>query len=234
MSLLMKAGHVIIGAGRKALGEAAAVSPSAEQAAAGAHPASDTEARIELLKRQLSELEQAYAEQTLSLEAREEAAHQRGIDEGVKTGMARAVRDHAGQLDALQAGVSDALKDFRQQLQTVETLALDVTQAALEKIFGDAALCTELVVQTARHHISHVAADSAIGVQVSAADFPESAQLQEAFATLTRHTTLTVAANPQLPSGACLIDLKLGRLDVGLPQQMTHLAATLNALRTGH
>jgi flagellar assembly protein FliH len=143
------------------------------------------------------------------------------------------VQDHAAQLAALRAGVQDALADFRQRLQGIETLSLDVTQAALEKIFGDRALCAALVVQTARHHLSQVATGSAIGVRVSAMDFPQPEQLQEAFTSVTQHTRLTVHADPHLASGACLIQLTLGCLDVSLPQQLSHVTAAISTLYIG-
>jgi flagellar assembly protein FliH len=246
MSLLLKARHVTLVEARRTLALAAGAPAAPVDAQPFEGPvagvpqrgpqAQDADAVIGALRRQLSGLEQAHTEQARNIETREEAAYQRGVERGMSdgedAGLARAVRDHAEQLETLHAGVQEALDAFRAKLQAVETLALDLTQLALEKILGDPVLCPTLVVQTARHHLAQVATGSAIGIQVSAADFPEPDDLHEAFAALMQHTTLTVGANRQLRPGACLIELTLGRLDVSLPQQLAHVSATLEALRS--
>ncbi|MBB5407680.1 type III secretion protein L [Paraburkholderia sp. HC6.4b] len=234
MSLLLKAAQVTLGSGRKTLGRATLVAVAAEPSEhvpVQVQHAFQTDAQIDELRRELAELAQTHAEQIRDFEERERAAYQRGIEEGIEKGVARVKLDHVQRIEALVAGIDAALAALRDRLQEVESLALDVAQAALRKTLGDTTACAALVVQTARHHLAQIAAGSAIGVRVSAKDFPDADALRDAFATLTRDTALTVDADPQLAAGACLIDLTLGRLDVSLPRQLSHFNRTLDELR---
>ncbi|MGF6637617.1 FliH/SctL family protein [Paraburkholderia sp. MM6662-R1] len=234
MSLLLKAAQVTLGSGRKTLGRATLVAVAAEPSEhvpVQVQHAFQTDAQIDELRRELAELAQTHAEQIRDFEERERAAYQRGIEEGIEKGVARVKLDHVQRIEALVAGIDAALAALRDRLQAVESLALDVAQAALRKTLGDTTACAALVVQTARHHLAQIAAGSAIGVRVSAQDFPDADALRDAFATLTRDTALTVDADPQLAAGACLIDLTLGRLDVSLPRQLSHFNRTLDELR---
>ncbi|MGF6696585.1 flagellar assembly protein FliH [Paraburkholderia sp. MM5496-R1] len=238
MSLLLKAAQVTLGSGRKTLGRATLVAVAAEPSEhvpVQVQHAFQTDAQIDELRRELAELAQTHAEQIRDFEERERAAYQRGIEEGIEEGIekgvARVKLDHVQRIEALVAGIDAALAALRDRLQAVESLALDVAQAALRKTLGDTTACAALVVQTARHHLAQIAAGSAIGVRVSAQDFPDADALRDAFATLTRDTALTVDADPQLAAGACLIDLTLGRLDVSLPRQLSHFNRTLDELR---
>ncbi|MGF6873143.1 FliH/SctL family protein [Paraburkholderia sp. MM5477-R1] len=234
MSLLLKAAQVTLGSGRKTLGRATLVAVAAEPSEhvpVQVQHAFQTDAQIDELRRELAELAQTHAEQIRDFEERERAAYQRGIEEGIEKGVARVKLDHVQRIEALVAGIDAALAALRDRLQEVESLALDVAQAALRKTLGDTTACAALVVQTARHHLAQIAAGSAIGVRVSAQDFADADALRDAFATLTRDTALTVDADPQLAAGACLIDLTLGRLDVSLPRQLSHFNRTLDELR---
>ncbi|RZF29081.1 hypothetical protein EVC45_14825 [Paraburkholderia sp. UYCP14C] len=228
MSLLLKAAQVSFDSARKTLGRAPLV-----PVAAAAEPPEPVAAQVQIdeLRRELAEHAQTHAEQIRDFEERERAAWQQGVEQGIEKGVTQVKLDHAQRREALAAGIDAALATLRERLQAIESLALDVAQAALHKTLGDSAAYAELVVQTARHHLAQVAAGSAIGVRVSAHDFPDAEALRDAFATLTRQSALTVDAAPQLAAGACLIDLKLGRLDVSLPRQLSHMNRTLDELR---
>lgn len=241
MSQLLKANEIVIGSGRKIIADGT-FGPSKPSRSIdtpyGLNDTADRDAKsIDWLKDRISEFEltalQAASAHALELEALEQTAFQQGMDEGLKLGAAGVTREHEEQLNVFHAAVQEALDAFRQQLRTVEILALDLTQLTLERIFGDPALQSDLVAQTTRHHLAQLTANSAVGVRVSAADFPEAEQLNKAFGAPDEHPALSVRADPQLPSGACLIELLLGRLDVSLPRQSSHAVGRLAALRQG-
>ncbi|MGF6647324.1 hypothetical protein [Paraburkholderia sp. GAS82] len=236
MSRLLRAGDITVSVVRKALEERtpAEVDPDCMDSHLGGHrETSASGSEREGLERRVAELEQAAIEQMREFEALEQAAYQRGMDDGIRCGAANVKRDHDEQLNVLRAGVTEALDVFRQRLTAVETLALDLTHVALEKIFGNTSMHAELVIQTARHHLGQLSGNSAIGVRVSAADFADAERLQVTFGLVpeAQHPALSVRADPHLSSGTCLIDLTLGRLDVSLPQQKAKVVDALEKLR---
>ncbi|AMM13150.1 hypothetical protein AX768_02510 [Burkholderia sp. PAMC 28687] len=238
MSQLLKANEIAIGSGRKTIADGTLGLGSLDtltDAPDGMRDTGEHETQCEQLKDRISQLEQAVLQAAsargLELEALERDAFQNGMDEGLKLGAASIGQQHEEQLSTLRAVVKDARDAFHQQLLAVEPLALELTQLTLEKIFGDPDLRSDLVARTTRHHLAQLTATSAVGVRVSATDFPEIAGLNKALGTTGTHPTLSVQADPQLPSGACFIELLLGRLDVSLSQQSSHAVSRLAALR---
>jgi len=240
MSRLLKANEIAMGSGRKTIADGT-LEPSSPGTLTdtpdGQRDTAESVTQSERLRDRISELEQtvlqAASARALEFETLEQDAFQHGMDEGLKLGAAGVAQQHEEQLNALRAAVQEALDAFHQQLLAIEPLALELTQLTLEKIFGESDLRCDLVAQTTRHHLAQLTASSAVGVRVSATDFPETAQLNEAFGAPGTHPTLSVEADPQLPSGACFIELLLGRLDVSLSQQSTHAVSRLAALRQG-
>lgn len=176
MSQLLKAGHVTIATGRKALEARTAIQVETkrlDQRADQPHAPQSGDEQAERLKHRIAELEQAAADQVRQCETLEQAAYQRGMDEGMQLGAATVKRDHEAQLATLREGVQAALEAFAEQLRAIEPLALEMTLIALEKILGDPAAYAELIGQTTRHHLAQVTANSTVGVRVSAADFPD-------------------------------------------------------------
>jgi flagellar assembly protein FliH len=240
MSRLLKASEITIASGRKTIADGE-LGPNSSDTLThtpdGLRDTTERDTQSERLKDRISELEQAVLQATsaraLELEALEQDAFQHGMDQGMKLGAAGVTQQHEEQLNVLCAAVQGALDAFNQQLLAVEPLALELTQLTLEKIFGNPDLRSDLVAQTTRHHLTQLTASSAVGVRVSATDFPETARLHKAFGTPDTHPTLSVQADPQLPSGACFIELLLGRLDVSLSRQSSHAVSRLTALRQG-
>ncbi|KGB99179.1 hypothetical protein [Burkholderia cepacia] len=235
MSTLLKAGSVHLGAARKSLGAAPlvpAVAPIGLPVAEpppNATPSSD--GIVDALETRLRELEKQNAQLKQQAEERERLAHRKGWDEGIAKGKAQAEHDHAAQLDALQNGIREALQSFDHRLDSIEALALDIARAALDKIFGDPSLHAALIAQTVRHHLSHIATGTVLGIEVSQANFPDSEQLRHAFDELITHDRVALDASAQLPAGACLIALTLGKLDASPARQYERIAGALASLR---
>jgi len=243
MTQLLKASRVQVGDGRRLLGTLPGAVPSSDFAAEpeanapsvalpGSPDATAAQAQADALAARLAELEHAYSTLETTAIAEKEAAYRNGMGEGISIGEAQAKRDHATQLEALRQGVSDALQVFQARLAPLEALSLDIARAALDKIFGDPALHADLIARTARHHLAQIAADSVLNIEVSPEDFPDREPLHDAFAAHLGRPGVSVKTNAQLPRGACLIGLSLGKLDVSLPLQHTRIASTLNELHS--
>lgn len=233
MSTLIKADHVrfafgstarVGASGRPDEREAASVSAWENQT----HTVTDT--TLETAALRLPAIEQTLTELPQEAEVRERTAYERGLKEGIRTGQEQLERDQETQLNILRGGIESALETFRVQLDSLETLAIEVTNAALGKLFGETSQHADLVAQTARHHLNAVAAGSAIAVEVSRHDFPSDTQLDAAFAQLAGKLRAGVTASAQLPAGGCLIRLSLGTLDASLDAQSARIRAALSAI----
>ena len=132
----------------------------------------------------------------------------------------------------MREGVHAALTRFSQQLQAVETLALDMTQAALEKIIGDTSHHAEWIAKTIRHQLSAIDPSAVIALRVSAHDYPDAATLRALICESIRADKLDIRIDTQLPTGACLLELKAEKLDIGLRQQLGHMTQLLETLKT--
>ncbi|MBR8498815.1 hypothetical protein, partial [Burkholderia cenocepacia] len=109
----------------------------------------------------------------------------------------------------------------------LEALSAEVALVGLERVLGDPARHAELVIDTVRHRLTSIAQESLVGIRVSADDFRDPARLDTVRHMLDTAPSVSVVVDPQLPGGACVIDLTLGKLDIGIPRQLASIAATI-------
>ena len=140
-------------------------------------------------------------------------------------------REAARAIEAARAegrGLADARAAWDKRLEELELLAVTLARAALGKMFGESSDLGELVTRTVAHHVAGLAADSVVGVRVSAADFPG-----DALDTLSARIDVArtrLAIDPDLDAGECRIDLKLGAIDVEPARQWAILDGALAAM----
>ncbi|MXN76545.1 hypothetical protein GR157_17605 [Burkholderia sp. 4701] len=229
MTAIIKAGQIALSVERVALGVQPAaqerrVLPLEHTPVAPPHNCGDAFApeRDRLLAR-IAELEAAASGHDDELEQRARAAFEQGIEDGIQ----RATRAEAERLALLKAGIGAACDVFMARIASLDALAAEVALVGLERVLGDPARQAELVVDTIRHRLTSIAQGSLVGIRVSADDFTDPALLDAARRTLDTAPSVSLAADPQLPSGACVIDLTLGKLDAGIPRQWASVAATI-------
>jgi flagellar assembly protein FliH len=129
-------------------------------------------------------------------------------------------------LTALSNALGEASTETLEKLGSAERLALLLCDAALARLFSDAAAQKDLLVRAIRRQVEQLRSELILSVRVSAADFPESASLQALRRILGGQ--FDIKQDHGLSAGSCRIDLRLGHIDLSLP---AHWAALQSELR---
>ncbi|WP_176317478.1 hypothetical protein [Burkholderia vietnamiensis] len=232
MSSIIKAAQIVLSVDRVSLGvQSAATKPcsSPVELAPMARALDDGNTgdafapeRDRLLAR-IAAIEAAAAGHEAELAQSAQTAFERGIEDGIR----QVAHAEAERLSLLKAGIDAARDTFIARLASLEKLAAEVALVGLERVLGDPTRHAELVIETVRHRLTSIAHESLVGIRVSADDFRDPARLDTVRHTLDTAPSVSLVADPQLPAGACVIDLTLGKLDVGIPRQLASIAATI-------
>lgn len=195
-------------------------------------PEAAVDPELAALRLQVSALSQQVKHRDTEIEQLKhqvEAARRSGEAEGRQAGLASADARIAERLAALDAGVGRATERFAQEVAALEALAVALAHEGLAKVLDDPAAYRDLVSATIRAHLRRLEGQALMSVAVSAADFPTGSDLADLAAHI-GSPGLDVAASDDLPAGGCRIGLRLGALEVGIPQQWEKLSATLRSL----
>ncbi|WP_185643722.1 FliH/SctL family protein [Burkholderia cenocepacia] len=232
VSAIIKAGQIVLSVDRVSLGaQSTVVEPGSTpvELAPVTHAHGDGNTgdafapeRDRLLAR-IAALEAAASGHEAELAQSTRAAFERGVDDGIR----QAAHAEAERLALLKSGIDAARDMFIARLASLEGLAAEVALVGLERVLGDPTRHAELVIDTVRHRLTSIAQGSLVGIRVSADDFHDPARLDTARRTLDMAPSVSLVADPQLPVGACVIDLTLGKLDAGIPHQLASVAATI-------
>ncbi|KAF1004676.1 MAG: hypothetical protein GAK28_03878 [Luteibacter sp.] len=156
-------------------------------------------------------------------------AHEQGRIEGERIASERFQRDWNQRseafLDALQGGIAQVDRRFTE----LEAFALDLAETALARVIGDAGLRPSLLAATIAHHVGDLAADTVIAIHVSVEDVEDAEALA---ATLPPSLASRLRVSSDVGAGECLLELKSGRMDIGLDMQARQLALTMERLRS--
>ncbi len=150
-------------------------------------------------------------------------------EQGRKEGRESAARDEAKALAALESGVSDAVTLVRAKADELEGLALAVAETALANVFANPKLHRQLVADAILKQLREVRRETVLAVHVSPADFPDAGGLAELARTL-GHADIRLLHNPSLGQGACRIDLRLGAIELSLPEHWEAIRTRLKEL----
>lgn len=190
--------------------------------AAGGAP--DTLTKEALLETRIAELEVAIAER--------ERVHSREIEEARAEGARKALEarsEHeAKSLQALQQALDKARSDWGDRLTGWETAAVAIARAVLEQVFTGSASRSELVESAVCRRLDQLEASTIIRIRVSPEDFPD----EEALAGAARAIggAVELISDTALVAGGCVVDLKLGHIDLGLGAQWQRVSDLLDRL----
>jgi flagellar biosynthesis/type III secretory pathway protein FliH len=180
------------------------------------------------LREALEQASAQHAQSASDAEARVAAAYESGLSEGLAQGHAGALRDFDHRDSAIRAGIASALDAFHASLHATEALATEIALAALERMIGETDTRARMVAQSAAHHMTQLASESAVVVEFSNEDFEsddDAARVFSGFSML--GNTVRIVTTPRLKAGACLIRLKLGTLDASLDGQLARIRTAL-------
>jgi flagellar biosynthesis/type III secretory pathway protein FliH len=155
-----------------------------------------------------------------------------GERKGREAGLKEAADRQTEMIDALEKGVAAAVINFDAALARTSDLAIAIAHEALAKILGDPAPYSDMTARIITDQLLRLNGQKAVQVRVSAADFPHAEQL-ETLGVRTGSGGLEMVSSPRLKPGECEIQLSLGSLEVGAPQQWSRLSGVLREAAEG-
>lgn len=176
--------------------------------------------RIAELEAEVERLHDALTEQ------RSEAT--KAIEAARKAGRGEAQSSEDDRVAAVELGIADAFEAWDKRLEATDRLAVMLARTALTRVFGDQADTGAQVERTIAHHLGRLDEQAVVGFRVSHKDFGEDAI--DALAQRIGQPRARVSADPNLASGACRIDLRLGAIDVDPLKQWAIIDRALAAM----
>ncbi len=148
-------------------------------------------------------------------EAAAEKAYQEGFADGAKS-----VQSAQEQwLEKLQTGIAQSLEQLEHTLAQAEHLAVELARVTLERVLGCDEARVALLRDIVGQQMSQLSDASVLRVRLSERDLREHADLVPTLQA--RHgDCVQFVPDAQLAAGACVFELKLGRVDAGID---THL-----------
>lgn len=148
-----------------------------------------------------------------------EAAAEKAYKEGFADG-AKSVQSAQEQwLDKLQAGIDQSLEQVDHKLAQAEHLAVELARVTLERVLGCEEARAALLQQIVAQQMAQLSDATVLRVRLAERDVREYPDLASTLQT--RHgDRIQFVPDAQLAAGACVFELKLGRVDAGID---THL-----------
>ena len=187
---------------------------SASLAAPPADPFAAYEQRIALLESELAEAAELLPE--LLANARQE---------GREEGLGERDESSAKRLQALEAGIAQAVSGWTERLDQMNGLSVQVAKTVLDKMLGNAEWHGDFLAQAISARLSQLDASTVIAVRLSPADI----STQE-IAELNTSSKVLVEASADLDAGHCAIALHMGEIELGPSTQWREAAALLDRL----
>jgi flagellar biosynthesis/type III secretory pathway protein FliH len=172
-------------------------------------PISDAEYRaLEIEVKALRQtLEQSIQDHALALEEASRTAHESALREANEKERER--------IATLRTEMTQAVGHWRKSLDDMELLALALAHTALDRLLSDPANKHDLVKGSIRRQVESLRRDSILKICVSPEDYSDDTlrHLASEFG-----KGLIFALDPELQTAACRIQLRLGQIELSLPQ----------------
>ncbi len=148
-------------------------------------------------------------------------AREEGLAEGRKAGIVSVERSERERIDLLAKGLAAEAQRLSERLQALDGLAAALARACLDRVFARPEAMAAMVADALDHRLGMLRDRAGLTVRVSGNDFTDAASL-------VGHGEITI--DPDLPSGACRIGVRLGRIDLDVPQQWSAIAQALDEM----
>ncbi len=175
------------------------------------------ERRIDELQDELADLRRALAE----AEAKRRADVDCAREEERQAVTAEFRRDEDAARALLGSGLRDAIDKLNKHFAEADKFGLTLALVALERVIAEPTLYQKLITEAIGVQVSNLRHDTVIAVSVSDIDFPDQTALDGLAETLGADTK--VMASDSLRAGECRVDLRLGAIDISLPDYWQRL-----------
>jgi len=149
-------------------------------------------------------------------------------EDGFRDGLAAAEGREDERLEALRIGLMNEARRFGERLAMLNTLAVAIARAALDKMFTRSEAMDAMVVAALSRYVATLTDHTLLAVRVSADDFPDPATLERAMRAIGGQVSVT--SDDALSAGACRIAARLGHVDLDIPAQRAALFDLLDAM----
>lgn len=137
--------------------------------------------------------------------------------------------DEDARIEILKAGVAEARVSLEEKFSGVEKLSLAISEAALEGIFGLEHMFGSHLEKIVSAQLQNMRRESVLEVLVSPLDFADESALNE-LAAGPGCGQVTIRADADIVSGSIRIKLRLGHVEISLPESWKELQAVLTKL----
>ncbi len=150
-------------------------------------------------------------------------------EKALQDGKEQAERLEKERLEALKKALSDCGGSIEKQISELEPVALMVAQTALNKILGSNADTKNIVAKAIKNQIRTIEDNCVVSVTVSKSDFSDEAAL-DALSKQLDCPKFEILSEGTLDSGACELKMKLGTVDIGIPNQLAQLNSLISSM----
>ncbi len=148
-------------------------------------------------------------------------AREEGLAEGRKAGIASVERTERERVDLLAKRLGEETTRLSDRLQALDGLAAALARACLDRVFARPEAMAAMVGNALDHRLAMLRDRTGLTVRVSGADFTDAAALAG-------YGEVTI--DPDLPTGACRMGVRLGRIDLDVPGQWAVIARALDGM----
>lgn len=148
-------------------------------------------------------------------------AREEGLAEGRKAGIASVERSERERVELLAKGLATEAQRLSERLQALDGLAAALVRACLDRVFARPEAMAAMVADALDHRLALLTDRTGLTVRVSGKDFTD-------VTALAGYGEIMI--DPELPSGACRIGVRLGRIDLDVPGQWAAIAQALDEM----
>ncbi len=148
-------------------------------------------------------------------------ARDEGLAEGRKAGIASVERSERKRFDLLAKGLTEEAARLADRLQALDGLAAALARACLDRVFARPEAMAAMVSNALDHRLAMLCDRTGLTVRVSGKDFADAVALAGPG---------KITIDPDLPSGACRIGVRLGQIDLDVPGQWAAIARALDEM----
>ncbi|HJT42308.1 MAG TPA: hypothetical protein VJ750_02290 [Rhizomicrobium sp.] len=181
--------------------------------------------RIAKLEEEIRQREAAAGE----LRAAVTQAREDGMEEGYEAGLAAAQDRQSERLALLEKSMIQAQANLAGSLASFSRLSALLAQDCVDIVLGNASDRVDIIRRIIEAQAAKIDRSMLVAIRVSRLDFPEDHKI-ESLREETGLTSINVTAADDMPSGSCLMTLRLGSISVGIDQQWPALRRLLDEL----
>lgn len=138
-------------------------------------------------------------------------------------------KDDRVRIEILKAGVSDVRKALETKIVELEKLSLSISEVALEGIFGREHMFLSHLKEMISAQLQDIRRESVIEVLVSPIDFENEHALSDLAAEVGQGD-IKIRSDADIQSGAVHIRLRLGHVEISLPNSWKQVQSVLSEL----